>query len=96
MVASLAAAKLPPLSDDAAATAKAAWSDKVAVYQLRNSQDKVAAQHLKAKGPDANPPLVAVPCEKSAPYVSAAVASGVISTMKASGSTADTTVAPKK
>ncbi|MET4576090.1 hypothetical protein [Ottowia thiooxydans] len=46
-----ALAKLPPLSDEAKAkaaeaAAKTAWSDKVAGYQLCQSQDRVAATYL--------------------------------------------------
>ena len=49
-----AEAKLPPLSAEAQAKAdeakaKAAWSDKVAAFQLCKAQDKVAAQYLKGK-----------------------------------------------
>ena len=47
-----ATAKLPPLSDEAKAKAaeaagKAAWNDKVAAYQLCQTQDKVAASYRK-------------------------------------------------
>ncbi len=48
-------AKLPPLSDEAKAKAaetagKAAWSDKVAAFQLCNAMNKVAASyHASAK-----------------------------------------------
>jgi hypothetical protein len=46
--AGIALAKLPPLSDEAKAKAaeaanKAAWSDKVGLYQLCQSMDRVAA-----------------------------------------------------
>ncbi|MFM2399814.1 MAG: hypothetical protein RL341_1971 [Pseudomonadota bacterium] len=58
-----AAAKLPPLSDDAKAKAdearaKAAHGNKVADYKLCLSQDKVAAQYardMKAKGKEVAP-----------------------------------------
>jgi hypothetical protein len=50
-VATSAVAKLPPLSDEAKAkaaetAARTAWSDKVAAYQLCESQNRVAAGYL--------------------------------------------------
>ena len=47
-----AAAKLPPLSDEAKAKAaeaagKTSWNDKVAAYQLCQTQDKLAANYRK-------------------------------------------------
>jgi len=47
-----ATAKLPPLSDEAKAKAaeaagKTAWNDKVAAYQLCQTQDKIAASYRK-------------------------------------------------
>lgn len=67
---SLAAAKLPPLSDEAKAkaaetAAKAAWNDKVGAYQLCLAMDRVAARYLadaakvgKTLHPTATPPCV--------------------------------------
>ena len=51
LTAGSAMAKLPPVSDEAKAkaaeaAAKTAWSDKVAGYQLCQSQDRVAATYL--------------------------------------------------
>ena len=51
LTAGSAMAKLPPVSDEAKAkaaeaAAKTAWSDKVAGYQLCQSQDRVAAAYL--------------------------------------------------
>ncbi|NEX63207.1 hypothetical protein [Noviherbaspirillum galbum] len=50
-----AVAKLPPPSEEAKtaaelAKAKAAWSDKVAAYQLCKAQDKLADRYHKEKG----------------------------------------------
>ncbi|RCW67450.1 hypothetical protein [Pseudorhodoferax soli] len=58
-----ASAKLPALSDEAKAkaaetTARTAWSDKVAAYQLCQSMDRVAAAYLeraRAEGKAAQP-----------------------------------------
>ncbi|MDB5763182.1 MAG: hypothetical protein JWQ21_2177 [Herminiimonas sp.] len=83
MMAGVAAAKLPPLSADAKAKAdetkdKAAWSDKVAAYQLCVVQDKIAARYRKTKGADdkspapatAASPAPAIPsCQDPGPYV---------------------------
>ncbi len=51
LAAGSAMAKLPPVSDEAKAkaaeaAAKSAWGDKVAGYQLCQSQDRVAAAYL--------------------------------------------------
>lgn len=51
LTAGSAMAKLPPVSDEAKAkaaeaAAKSAWGDKVAGYQLCQSQDRVAAAYL--------------------------------------------------
>jgi hypothetical protein len=62
--AAAALAKLPPPSDEAKAkaaetAAKAAWSDKVALYELSQSMDKVAAgyrAHAVAAGHPASTP----------------------------------------
>lgn len=76
--------------------AKAAWSDKMAAYLLCLSQDKVAAQYLKARGQDAAPAVAVVPCQNSGPYVSPAVASGVLSATEATTVLPAMTVTPKK
>lgn len=77
MVAGSAAAKLPPLSDEAKvkadeAKAKTAWGDKVAAYKLCQSQDKVAAHYLKAKG--GKPATGAAACQDPGPFVAPAAA----------------------
>lgn len=82
MMAGVAAAKLPPLSDEAKAKAaegkaKTAWSDKVAAYQLCMAQDRVAAGYLKKTG--AAKPAIEVPaCQNPGPYVAAAQAATTI------------------
>lgn len=78
-VAGVASAKLPPPSDEAKAKAadakdKAAWSDKVAAFQLCQAQDKVAAQYKKGKG-DKN--LPASSCQNPGPYVPASATPAV-------------------
>ena len=68
-------AKLPPLSDEAKAkaaeaAAKAAWTDKVGLYQLCKSMDKVADGYRKvptAAGKEI-PGASAVPCVDPGPY----------------------------
>lgn len=60
MAMGMASAKLPPLSDEAKAKAaeakdKAAWSDKVAAYQLCMRQNQVADYYRKTKGAEAKP-----------------------------------------
>src|SRR5690349_20591556 len=68
-------AKLPPPSDEAKAkaaetAAKAAWTDKVGLYQLCKSMDQVAEGYRKAQTA-ANkevPGATAVPCVDPGPY----------------------------
>ena len=65
VLAPVALAKLPPLSDEAKAkaaeaAAKTAWSGKVDAYQLCRAQDRVAAfffTSAKAAGKEARPPV---------------------------------------
>lgn len=82
MVMGGAAAKLPALSDEAKAKAaeaknKTAWGDKVAGYQLCQSQDKVAAGYLKSKG-KAKPATEVPPCVNPGPYVALPPAAAVV------------------
>ena len=78
LVASGALAKLPPLSDDAKdqaaeAANKTAWADKVALYKLCQSMDRVAATyraHALAAGKAASPAEQTPPCVDPGPYVS--------------------------
>jgi len=79
-VAGLATAKMPPPTPDAKAAsaeaaAKAAWADKVGLYQLCQSQDRTADAYrkgLKAKGKAAPPPTAVPPCVDPGPYVAQA------------------------
>ena len=77
LAAGVAVAKLPPLSDEAKAklaetAGKAAWTDKVGLYQLCQSMDRVAATYRAgalaagkaASGADATPQ-----CVDPGPYV---------------------------
>jgi len=82
-------AKLPALSPEAKVKAeevkaKAAWSDKLAAFQLCKSQDKVAARYLKGK--DAKAVVPTPPCADPGPFlppaaVDAAAASAVAATV---------------
>ena len=75
MVTGMAGAKLPPPTGEASTKAteakdKAAWTDKVAAYQLCRSQDKVAAYYKKTKGSTVKPATaapVAVASQTAAP-----------------------------
>lgn len=67
-------AKLPaPTPEKAAAAAeaknKAAWSDKVAAYQLCKSQDKVAANYLKSDKGAGKKPADTPACADPGAYV---------------------------
>ncbi len=71
----LAAAKLPPVSDEAKAkaaeaAAKAAWGDKVGGYQLCVAMDKVAARYLAdaAKAGKTLQPTATPPCADPGPF----------------------------
>ena len=75
LLAGPAGAKLPPLSDDAKAkaaeaAAKAAWTDKVGLYQLCKSMDRVADIYRKSpKGAGKEiPGATATPCVDPGPY----------------------------
>lgn len=74
-LAGAAAAKLPPLSDEAKAkaaetAARTAWSDKVAAYQLCQSMDRVAATYLERARTTATPMQVVAtpPCSDPGPF----------------------------
>jgi len=79
-----ALAKLPPPSDEAKAkaaeaAAKAAWTDKVAAYQLCKSMDKVASAYYadaKKAGRETKPPVSTPPCTDPGPFAAATPASG--------------------
>jgi hypothetical protein len=75
----VAQAKLPPLPADAQAKAdeakaKAAWSDKVAAYQLCKAMDRTAEFYLKtakSAGQETRAPAPTPPCAEPGAYVSA-------------------------
>ena len=95
-------AKLPALSDEAKAkaaeaTAKAAWTDKVGLYQLCKSMDRVADSYRKAPtaaGKEVPGPS-AVPCVDPGPYATP-VTPAASKPLEASGahSPAGTAVSP--
>jgi hypothetical protein len=75
-----ALAKLPEPSPEAKAKAaeakeKAAWTDKVAAYQLCKAQDRTTAYYRKDKNvqPRADAPALP-PCQDPGPFVPAAAA----------------------
>lgn len=75
-------AKLPPLSEEQQLKAvqnkaKAAWSDKVAAYQLCRAQERAAARYLggmKSKGQDVPAPVPTAPCVDPGPFSAPALA----------------------
>jgi len=79
----LAQAKLPAPSPEAQAKAdeaktKAAWSDKVAAYQLCRAMDRAAEGYYKtakAAGKETHPPVATPPCTDPGPFVAAGAAS---------------------
>ena len=78
LVATVAFAKLPPLSDAdkekaAETAAKAAWTDKVGLYKLCLSMDRTAEayrKNVKATGKAVPAPAATPPCTDPGPYVS--------------------------
>lgn len=95
MVAGAAVAKLPPLTEEAAAKAaqtkvKAGWSSKVDAYKLCLSQDKVVARYRQEKSATAQPAEATPPCTDPGPYVDASVATPPLAI-----GAVDTTAAPK-
>ena len=76
LVALPAMAKLPPPSDEAKAkaaevAAKAAWTDKVGLFQLCRTMDKVAVRYLAEAGNAGkpSPPTPTPPCADPGPFV---------------------------
>lgn len=101
LLAGVAGAKLPPLSDEAKAKAdeakaKTAWSEKVAAYRLCLVQDKVAATYLKAKAADAKPALPTAPCQEPGPYVEPGAIAAAPAAVVPSAPPSDATSTPKK
>jgi len=76
-LASVALAKLPPLTDDekakaAEATAKSAWADKVDLYKLCRAQDRIAQKYrdtAKSEGKTPAPTATTPPCADPGAYV---------------------------
>jgi len=97
MATGMAVAKLPPLSEEAAAKAaeakaKAAWSSKVDAYTLCQAQDKVVARYRQEKAAGA-PAATATPaCQDPGPYVAANTAAAPAAASVAT----DAAAAPKK
>lgn len=97
MVAGLAAAKLPPLGEEAAAKAaeakvKTGWSAKVDAYKLCLSQDKVAARYRQEKGAAVQAADATPACQDPGPYVAA----DAVAAPAGSGVVAGAAAAPKK
>ncbi|MBK4734506.1 hypothetical protein [Noviherbaspirillum pedocola] len=97
-----ALAKLPEPSPEAKAKAaeakeKAAWTDKVAAYQLCKAQDRTAVYYRKDKNvqPKADAPASA-PCQDPGPFVPAAAATAAAPAASATAAaTTPTTSAAK-
>ncbi|MEO7336450.1 MAG: hypothetical protein ABIV63_07710 [Caldimonas sp.] len=76
VLAAPALAKLPPLTDEAKAkateaAAKASWADKVGLYQVCKSMDKVADAYRQKTAAAGKEPVAAVPapqCTDPGPY----------------------------
>lgn len=78
----MAAASLPPLSDEAKAKAaeaknKTAWSAKVAAYKLCLVQNRVAENYLKSKGKP-KPAFDAPSCQNPGAYVALQASSSAV------------------
>ncbi len=82
VLAPLALAKLPPLTDDAKAkaaeaAAKTAHGNKVADFQLCKSMDKVATKYfsaMKTAGKEVKPAVELPPCADPGPFAATAPA----------------------
>ena len=78
LFAGCALAKLPPPDEAAKAqaaesAAKAAWTDKVALYQLCNAQNRTAdayRRNAQAAGKEVRAPMPTTPCTEPGPFVS--------------------------
>ena len=76
-LAGLATGKLPPPSDEAKAlsaqtAAKAAWADKIGLYQLCQAMERTAQTYRKTlagEGKAAPPPTTTAACVDPGPYV---------------------------
>jgi hypothetical protein len=93
LAAGAALAKLPAPSDEAKAKAaetanKAAWSDKVAAYQLCQSMDRVATTYrgrAVGAGKSASAPEQTPPCADPGPYAALQVTPAASKPLEASG-----------
>ena len=92
LAAGVAFAKLPPLSDEAKAkaadtAAKAAWADKVGLYQLCQSMDHVASAYrasAAAGGKPASGAEPTPPCADPGPYVATQITPAASKPLEAS------------
>ena len=82
LLANVSLAKLPPLTDEAKAkaaetAAKSAWTDKVGLYKLCQTMDRLAASYRASPAGAAAPasaPEATPPCTDPGPYVAQATA----------------------
>lgn len=100
MATGVAGAKLPALSEEAAAKAAEAkartgWSAKVDAYNLCLSQDKVVARYRQEKGVAAQSSVATPACQDPGPYV-AAVAPVAVAAPAGLGVVTDAAGAPKQ
>ncbi len=100
LLANVSLAKLPPLTDEAKAkavevTAKSAWTDKVGLYKLCQTMDRIAASYRASPAAAAAPassPEATPPCAAPGPYVSQAPAASA-KPLEASGAHSPTEMA---
>lgn len=97
MATSLVAAKLPPLSEEAAAKAaeakaKTGWSAKVDAYKLCLSQDRVAVRYRQEKGVAVQAADATPACSDPGSYIAA----GAVATPTGLAVVTDAATAPKK
>ena len=93
LLAAPACAKLPALSDDAKAAAtetaaKTAWSDKVGLYKLCQSMDRVASAYrasAAAAGKAASAADALPPCANPGPYVATQITPPEAKPLEAAG-----------
>ncbi|MDP3669006.1 MAG: hypothetical protein Q8R69_04880 [Telluria sp.] len=99
MATGLVGAKLPPLSEEAAAKAaeakaKTGWSAKVDAYKLCLSQDKVAVRYRQEKGVAVQAAEAMPACQDPGPY--AVADADAVAAPAASGAVTGAAAAPKK
>ncbi len=101
LLANVSLAKLPPLADEAKAkaaetAAKSAWTDKVGLYQLCKTMDRIAVSYRASPAAAAAPasaPEATPPCADPGPYVSQAAAPAAAKPIEASGAHSPTEMA---